>query len=289
MIAGGFLAQALGVKVPALGESVNARVSTGVLFRALGICQLDFTEKASYVLLERLVARRTRAFINVSPYIRDLCLSYRIGAPEAHFVVPSGMEIGNFRAASPAPDLVALRARSGAQAVIAGYLAVFEPRKRHRYLIESVAPVLARNVDIHLALAGDGPERPAIEAMVASLGLTPQVHFLGFRDDAERFIAACDFCVFASLREGLPRAVVQYAAAGKPILSTRLPGIEIVLRDGESGYVVALDDFAAFAQRFEELACDEAKRNAMAQAIATLDLSGWEASAMVRRIDEIYG
>ena len=55
MIAGGFLAQALGVKVPSLGVSVNARVSTGVLFRALGICQLDFTEEASYVLLERLL------------------------------------------------------------------------------------------------------------------------------------------------------------------------------------------------------------------------------------------
>ena len=55
MIAGGFLAQALGVKVPALGGSVDARVSTGVLFRALGICQLDFSEEASYVLLERLL------------------------------------------------------------------------------------------------------------------------------------------------------------------------------------------------------------------------------------------
>ena len=55
MIAGGFLAQARGVKVPSLGVSVNARVSTGVLFRALGICQLDFTEEASYVLLERLL------------------------------------------------------------------------------------------------------------------------------------------------------------------------------------------------------------------------------------------
>ena len=55
MIAGGFLAQALGVKLPALGDSVSARISTGVLFRALGICQLDFTQEESYVLLERLL------------------------------------------------------------------------------------------------------------------------------------------------------------------------------------------------------------------------------------------
>ena len=55
MMAGGFLARSLGVKVPPLGESVTARVSTGVLYRALGICQLDFKEEASYVLLDTLL------------------------------------------------------------------------------------------------------------------------------------------------------------------------------------------------------------------------------------------
>ncbi len=55
MAAGGFLAQSLGVSIPPLGESVMARVSTGVLYRALGICQLDFKEEASLVLLERLL------------------------------------------------------------------------------------------------------------------------------------------------------------------------------------------------------------------------------------------
>ena len=55
MMAAGFLAQALGVKVPALGQSVPARVSTGVLYRALGVCGLDFDQEESYVLLERLL------------------------------------------------------------------------------------------------------------------------------------------------------------------------------------------------------------------------------------------
>ncbi len=55
MVTGGFLAKALGVSIPPRGESVIARVSTGVLYRALGICQLDFAEEASFVLLERLL------------------------------------------------------------------------------------------------------------------------------------------------------------------------------------------------------------------------------------------
>ena len=68
MLAGGFVAQALGVKLPPLGESTLARVSTGVLYRVLGVCQLDYSEEASYVVLERLLeeAQMQRGATNLS-------------------------------------------------------------------------------------------------------------------------------------------------------------------------------------------------------------------------------
>ena len=55
MMASGFMAQALGLSIPALGESADARVSSGVLFRALGIAGLDYSNDASFVLLERML------------------------------------------------------------------------------------------------------------------------------------------------------------------------------------------------------------------------------------------
>ena len=55
MAAAGFMAQSLGVPVPSLGESVMARVSTGVLYRAIAIPRLDLNKDESYVLLERLL------------------------------------------------------------------------------------------------------------------------------------------------------------------------------------------------------------------------------------------
>ena len=55
MAASGFMAQALGVQIPALGESVEALVTTAVLFRALSIAELDYTNEASFDLLERLL------------------------------------------------------------------------------------------------------------------------------------------------------------------------------------------------------------------------------------------
>ena len=68
MLAAGFVAQALGVKLPPLGESVSARVSTGVLFRVLGVAGLDYKKDESYVLLERLLeeAERQRGSTNES-------------------------------------------------------------------------------------------------------------------------------------------------------------------------------------------------------------------------------
>ncbi len=55
MTAAGFVSKALGQKVPALGEGVRARVSTGVLFRAMSIASLDFKVQESFVLLDRLL------------------------------------------------------------------------------------------------------------------------------------------------------------------------------------------------------------------------------------------
>ena len=53
MVAATYLAQALGTKVPPLGETVKVKASTGVLFRAVSIVNLDFNNEVSYVLLER--------------------------------------------------------------------------------------------------------------------------------------------------------------------------------------------------------------------------------------------
>ena len=55
MITAGFVAQALGAKLPPLGQSQAVRVSTGVLFRAVSIAELDFSIEESYILLERLL------------------------------------------------------------------------------------------------------------------------------------------------------------------------------------------------------------------------------------------
>jgi glycosyltransferase involved in cell wall biosynthesis len=244
-----------------------------------------FLKRIVYVLLEKLVALRTHAFIDVSEGMRDLCLEYRLGTNDNHFVIRSGMDVAKFRKATPADDIAAL---SGGEAVVLGYVAVLERRKRHREMLEALVPVLKAQSHVSLVLAGDGPERHVIEAIIHENGLQDRVRVLGFREDVERVVAGCDICVFASQREGLPRSVVQYVIAGKPVVASALPGIERVIRDGENGFVVAGDRLEGLAEGVEMLMRDTGLRASFAAASAATDLSEWDARTMTDQIGSVY-
>lgn len=263
----------------------RAKVVHGV--HILPFTNEPFAKRMLYLVLERLAALRTHAFIDVSEGMRDLCLEHSIGTEANHFVIRSGMDIESFRRAEPADDIAAIR-RAVPAAVLIGYVAVLERRKRHRELFDTLLPLLERHDRVFLVMAGDGPERRMLEALVEARGLSERVFILGFREDVARVVAACDICVFASQREGLPRSLVQYAIAGKPIVAAWLPGIERVVRHEENGYVVPSDDFAEFFTRVEALVSDPEIRLRFAAASAATDLSEWDARAMTDRIEQVY-
>ena len=86
----------------------------------------------------------------------------------------------------------------------------------------------------------------------------------------------------------MPRSVVQYVIAGKPVVASALPGIERVVRDGENGFVVAGDRLDGVAEGVEKLMRDTGLRASFAAASAATDLSEWNARTMTDRIGSVY-
>ncbi|HEY4344557.1 MAG TPA: glycosyltransferase [Parvibaculum sp.] len=241
-----------------------------------------------YLALEKLTGLVTDAYIDVSEGMKTECLAHGLGTDDRHRVIASGMDVAKFRDALPANDVASIGAGAFTAPIRIGYVAVLERRKRHRELFEAVTPLLRRHPHVHLVLAGEGPERAALEALAEDKGVANRIHLLGFRGDVEAVLAACDICVFASEREGLPRSLVQYGLAGKPIVASHLPGIERVLRHEDNGYVVGADAFDEFAARLETLVGSAVLRDAMAARSRALDLSDWDARRMTDRIDAVY-
>lgn len=248
-------------------------------------------QRLLYLHLERLAARNTTAFIDVSETMRDLCLAERIGDADCHHVVLSGMDLQKFRAADrPAdwrkvidPQKVAVD--DPKFLLLAG---IFEPRKRQRDFLAIFRKIADVDRQAVLLLAGEGKDRPLIEAEIERLGLGGRVLCLGFRSDLERLIALADICVQTSMREGLPRTVIQYALGGRAIVATATPGVDQLVIHGETGFLVSLDDLGSMEAHILRLLGDRDLRRAMEDAAGRLDLSGWDAHHMVDKINAIY-
>lgn len=247
-------------------------------------------ERFIYLNAERLAARWTDAFIDVSRGMRDAFVNEKLGRPENHLVAYSGMNLDSFRHPEEIEDWRALLG-CGAQdpkPPVVLMLAAFEPRKRHVELIGAFDRVLEAVPDARLVLAGDGVERPAVEAARDRSSRPGNIRLLGFNPNPGGLIQLADLCVHCSTREGLPRVVVQYFAGGVPVVMTDLPGIDEVVQNGGNGIVVGPDDFAGLAEAMTRMLTDRQLLIEMTRAALDTDVSAWDVDLMCEDNQMVY-
>lgn len=245
-----------------------------------------------YLLLERVAGRFTHQFVTVGEDMRSLYIKAGIGDPQAYETIYSGMPLQDFVEASQveAPERDRLRAALGfaPEHQLVVMAARLEARKGHGYLFEAVARVRFRHPGMRVLVLGDGPLRAVLEQRTRELGIADVVTFLGHRTDIARLLAAADVSVLTSLWEGLPRVLVQSAAAGKPILTFDVEGAWEVVRDGENGFIVPSRDIDALSTRLDQLLADRDLAAAMGAAGPARVGSEWAVETMVDRLDHMY-
>lgn len=200
-------------------------------------------------------------------------------------VVPYGVDIERFK---PAPEARAeTRARIGIGAAdplvaAAGRLV---RKKGFEYLIDAMAAVPGAR----LALAGDGDLAGELRARAERAGVLDRVYFLGnvTQDEVGRWFGAADVVAIPSVRDdsgnvdGLPNTVLEALAAGAAVVATAAGGIGSVVRDDETGLIVAERDAPALARAIRRLLADPARRLRLGESARTAVAArfGWEAAA----------
>ncbi len=119
--------------------------------------------------------------------------------------------------------------------------------------IAALALLRSRGRDAALAIAGDGPEEPALRRQAEAAGLADRVHFLGRVADVGALYRALD-CVMIPSRdgaEGLPNVLLEAMSAGLPVVATRVAAVPEVLVDEAAGLVVPPGDAPALAAAAE--------------------------------------
>ena len=223
---------------------------------------------------DRRLARRTDLILCNAQAVRRF-LTERIGLPEEKIqVIQNGLDMEAFdRHADqePADDLPPT-----GQGRIIGAVARLEPQKDIPALVEAFARLPERLSDTHLWIAGEGPERPRIEQLIAGHGMGGRVWLAGRRNDIPALLRRMDLFVLPSLWEGLPNAVLEAMAARRAVVATRVDGTPEAVAEGETGLLVPPRDTAALADAITRLLDDP-------------DLRARYGAAGRRRVETVFG
>lgn len=180
-------------------------------------------------------------------------------------VVHVGLNPDVYASAEPPPEKKRLQILT---------VAALNKTKGFPFLIDAVARLVAAGVDVECNIVGTGPRRAAIEHWMKDLGVTDRVHLLGLLPQHEivRRLRECDVFVLPSMialdgtMDGLPVALIEAMAAGRPVVASTISGIPELVEDGVNGILVDATHAERIAQAIARLAADPALREAMGRA-----------------------
>jgi len=219
--------------------------------------------------------RRARTILVPSAYLRDLAIGWGL-RPGRVTVVPN-----------PAPELPALAGRDEARALlhVEGFTLAAAGRLTPQKALGDALEALAQVEDVSLLVAGDGPERGALERRAQELGLSPRVRLLGARprDEVLLIFRAADAAILTSAWENLPHSVLEALAVGTPVIATAVGGVPEVVRDGVNGLLVPPGDVGELARAIRRVSSDGALLAALA-AEATGSVEELTEPRILRRI-----
>ena len=229
--------------------------------------------------IERYIATRADRVISVSEEDRSFGVERHILPPGRTSSIPNGIEANG--AGPPAP-----LGRGKAPRVVT--VARLVRQKGIPILLAASQSVLRRRPGVEFTIFGDGPDRSALEARAARLGVASQVHFAGNVANVEQRLGPFDLFVLPSLWEGMPISLLEAMAAVRPVVATSVSGSAELVIDGETGKLVEPGDPEALADAILERLADPAAARAMAVRGRDRVRRNFSVSRMVESTAELY-
>ena len=237
-------------------------------------------------LVAQLKYRLYGRIITISEAIRQVLLSEGVPADKIT-CVPSAID--HRRYATPCDRDWFLR-EFGLQPTdrTIGMIAQFIPRKGHRLLIEAAPEIIGRCPGARFLFFGKGPLLEDVRKMCDRNRIGDKMIFAGFRTDLERILPCLDLVAHPARMEGLGVSLLQAAAAGVPIVASRVGGIPEIVQDGVNGYLIDVGDRRAIMRRIIELLSDPEKARRFGSAGRMIVRSRFSVDAMVKGNLAVY-
>ena len=198
----------------------------------------------------------------VSEAVRQEAINRSGIAPEKIITIPNGIDCAEFPAAPADSETAAVFT-----VALAGR---FHRQKGHAVLLEALKLLEGQPPRIQAFLFGEGPDEGALKKMASALGIEDRVHFMGVVTNGAEAMQNMDCILMPSLWEGMPNAVLEAMALGKPVIASRIPGMDELVQDGRTGLLFTPGNAAELARALSGLARDRNRGRAMGQCAKVL-------------------
>lgn len=248
---------------------------------------LTFWRKQMYIFLEKFSASFKAAIITVSEYDKIAGLKHKI-APAGRFVViPNGLDYSSMVFLPRAQARQELGLPSGDGHFVFGVLASLYPTKGLPYLLRAFHEVQQLRPQIALVIMGQGPESESLKNLISQLQLEKKVT-ITYRPLAWPYLKAFDSYVLSSVKEGFPFSLLEAAAAGLPVIATKVGGLPEIIDSEATGIIVPAADVSALAKAMEQLMTDKIKRAALGSALQKKVTTEFTLAKMLTATEAVY-
>ena len=238
-------------------------------------------------LADTMLRPTCRKVLAVSDSVADAIVTKMGYSRNQVEVLGNGIDLNKFVPEQHSVSEIRADIGIGADELVIGTVARLRSEKGIDRIIRVLPSVVENWPSLRLLVVGDGPDRDALRALSAKLGVADHVTFMGQRYDVARMLAAMDVFVLASRSEGFGLSLVEAMAMGKAVVASNLPAVRALVCDRENGRLVDPDATQAFAAIILELARDPALRQALGSA-AKQTAQGFSLDAHVDRLQHIY-
>ena len=237
------------------------------------------------VLFRRIALARSAAVVVPSRNLLRIATDiWRLDTTRLQFL-PNGVDLSRF-GAPPVAGLIPGFEKSPGELIV-GTVAPLRAEKNIHRLIRAFA-ALPATIPARLLIVGDGPERPALEAAAAALGIAGRVVFAGHMDRPERVLGWLDVFAISSDTEQMPNALIQAMAASRAVVGVDVGDVKEIVAPPNRRFVVARADETGFAGAMATLLSDGTLRAELGTANRAHVEATYDIEVMVERYRALF-
>lgn len=254
-----------------------------------------------YLQIERYLAKVSSSLVAISPLQKkELVEDFKIAPADKFSIIPLGLDLDKFQV-NFCEKRKAFRNEFllNEDTIAVSIIGRLVPVKNHHLFIEAIAHTLNNtSKQIKGFIVGDGEMRNTLEQYATDLGLkvsTPEsciadadLIFTSWRSDVDVINAGSDIIALTSLNEGTPVSLIEAQAAQKPIVSTRVGGIQDVVQEGKTALLSDIDDKTAFYNNLLMIVDNDNLRNEMSHQGKVNVITKYSYQNLVNNMSHLY-